>query len=112
MVLRRLRTLFRGQDKLNGYSKKQDARNEKWNDLEKFNKREGEAKKDGKDPGFSEDEKRTIEELRGNVGEMDREMDGLRAEAKRRGDDEKARREETESWDSIHIWYYAPKNDG
>jgi hypothetical protein len=49
--------------------------------------------------------------LRGKVSEMDREMDGLREAAKKRGDDEKARREETESWDSTHIWDYAPKDN-
>jgi hypothetical protein len=46
------------------------------------------------------------------MGEMDRETVGLKEEAKRRGDDEKARREETASWDSSRIWDYAPKNDG
>jgi hypothetical protein len=102
---------FGGQDKYADYFKKQDARNQKFDELDKYNKREEEAKKDGKDPEFSEDEKKTIEELRGKVSEMDREMDGLREAAKKRGDDEKARREETESWDSTHIWDYAPKDN-
>jgi hypothetical protein len=102
---------FGGRQKFADYFEKQDARNAKWQKLDEYNKREDDAKKDGKDPGFNETEKATISELRNEIGAMDREMDALREDAKKRGDDPKARREETESWDSSHIWDYAPHND-
>lgn len=102
---------FGGQKKYDEYFKKQDARNEKFTELDRFNKREEEAKKDGKDPNFSKEEIETITKLRTEISGMDRELDALREEAKKRGDDPKARKEETESWDSTHIWDYAPKNN-
>ncbi|KAH7081880.1 hypothetical protein BKA63DRAFT_504827 [Paraphoma chrysanthemicola] len=101
---------FGGQAKFAEYFEKQDARNAKWQKLDEFLKRENEAKKDGKDVGFSDAETATMVQLRNEIGAMDREMDVLRDEARKRGDDPKARKEETESWDSSHIWDYAPKN--
>jgi hypothetical protein len=98
---------FGGRDKFEDYFKKQEARNEKYQELEKFTKKEEEAKKDGKDPGFSDEEKETMTKLRAELGIMDRELDQLRDEAKKRGEDPKARKEETETYDSSHIWDYA-----
>lgn len=102
---------FGGQDKFNDYFKKQDARNEKFTELDKFNKREEEAKKNGEDPAFTQEEIAKITALRTEVSAQDRELDTLREDAKKRGEDPKARKEETESWDSSHIWDYAPKHD-
>jgi hypothetical protein len=102
---------FGGRQKFAEYFEKQDARNAKWNLLEPFNKQEEEAKKEGQEPGFSDADKKTIGDLRSEIGMLDREMDELRDAAKKRGDDPHARKEETESFDSSHIWDYAPHND-
>jgi hypothetical protein len=102
---------FGGRQKFDDYFKKQDTRNDQWTLLEVYNKRSEEAEKEGKDPGFNDTEKATISDLRAVIGGLDQELKQLREEAKRRGDDPKARKEETETWDSTHIWDYAPKND-
>jgi hypothetical protein len=102
---------FGGQAKFAEYFEKQDKRNEKWSKLEDFNHKEDDAKKEGKEPDFSDDDKKTISDLRSEIGDMDRELDELREAAKRRGDDPIQRKEEVETWDSSHIWDYAPKND-
>ncbi|RAR03203.1 integral membrane protein [Stemphylium lycopersici] len=102
---------FGGLQKFNDYFKKQDARNDKFSEYDTYNKKEEEAKKDGKDPGFSDEEKKRIDVLRTEISAMDRELDELRDAAKKRGEDPKARKEETETYDSSHIWDYAPHND-
>jgi hypothetical protein len=99
---------FGGRQKFADYFEKQDSRNAKWSRLEEYNKREEDAQREGKTADFNETEKATINELRNTITAMDREMDKLRDEAKARGDDPKARKEETETWDSTHIWDYAP----
>ncbi|KAF2848214.1 hypothetical protein T440DRAFT_481058 [Plenodomus tracheiphilus IPT5] len=99
---------FGGRQKYEDYFTLQDERNLENEKLEVFNKREEEAKKEGKDVGFTDIEVEERKRLQEVVGKMDREMDVLREEAKKRGDDPKARREETESYDSSHIWDYAP----
>jgi cell division protein FtsB len=99
---------FGGRQKYEDYFKMQDDRNAENEKLDKYNKRREEAEKEGKDPGFNETEKADIEELRKVIGNYDKELDTLREEAKKRGEDPKARKEETETYDSTHIWDYAP----
>jgi len=102
---------FGGRQKFAEYFEKQDKRNARWQELDIFNRRDDEAKKEGKDPGFTEVEKKARLDLNSEILGMDREMDALRDEATKRGQDPKLRAEETESWDSSHIWDYAPHGD-
>ncbi|EUC29232.1 hypothetical protein COCCADRAFT_8523 [Bipolaris zeicola 26-R-13] len=102
---------FGGLAKFNEYFKKQDARNEKFTEYDGYQKKEKEAEKDGKDSPLTEDEKKRFGELRAQLLVMDRELDELRDAAKKRGEDPKARKEETESYDSSHIWDYAPHDN-
>lgn len=102
---------FGGRQKFDDFFAKQEDRNARFVKLDEYNKREDEAKKEGKDPGFNATEIVHRDELRAVVAVMDRELDKLREEAKKRGEDPKARKEETESWDSSHIWDYAPHGD-
>lgn len=102
---------FGGLAKFNEYFKKQDARNEKFTEYDGYQKKEKEAEKDGKDSPLTEDEKKRFGELRAQLLVMDRELDELRDAARKRGDDPKARKEETESYDSSHIWDYAPHDN-
>jgi len=101
---------FGGREKYADFFKMQDERNSKNEKLEAYQKREDEAKKDGKEPKFTEDEVRDRKALHKRVAEMDEDLDRLREDAKKRGNDPKLRKEETESWDSSHIWDYAPQN--
>lgn len=102
---------FGGARQFAEYFEKQDKRNSLWQQLDVFNKRDEEAKKEGKDPGFTEVEMRARIDLNAEILGMDREMDGLRDAATKRGLDPNLRKEETESWDSTHIWDYAPHGD-
>lgn len=102
---------FGGQQKFADYMKKQDDRNDKWTQLDEFNKRADKAKEEGKDAGFTDAEKLTMELLRKTILEMDQELDKLRDDARKRGDDPKFRKEEMETYDSTHIWDYAPHGD-
>ncbi|KAI8939199.1 hypothetical protein NX059_005029 [Plenodomus lindquistii] len=99
---------FGGRAKYEEYFKLQDERNAENEKLEVFKKREEEAQKEGKDPEFSEKELEEKKRLQEFVSKLDGEMDVLREAAKKRGEDPKARKEETESYDSSHIWDYAP----
>lgn len=99
---------FGGRQKYEDYFKMQDERNAHFDKLDVYNKREDEAKKEDKDPGFNATEIADREDLQKIISTMDHEMDVLRDEAKKRGEDPKARKEETETWDSTHIWDYAP----
>jgi hypothetical protein len=99
---------FGGLQKYNDYVKKQDNRNEKYEQLDIFNKRRDKAKEEGKEPDFSDAENGIIDFLKKTIGEMDAELDKLRDEARKRGDDPKLRAAETESYDSSHILDFAP----
>ncbi len=99
---------FGGQQKYLDYFEMQDKRNKKWDKLDAFNKREEEAKKEGKDPGFNLTEIETRNKLIQIVSNYDQKMTVLMEEAMKRGEDQKNRKAETEDWDSTHIWDYAP----
>ncbi|KAF1931757.1 uncharacterized protein M421DRAFT_417514 [Didymella exigua CBS 183.55] len=102
---------FGGRQKFDDYIKKQDDRNDKWTKLDEFNRRADKAKEEGKDPEFTAEEKLTKDTLRKTVNEMDVELNKLREDARKRGEDPKLRAEETETYDSSHIWDYAPHGD-
>ena len=102
---------FGGRQKFDDYIKKQDDRNAKWTQLDEFNKRADKAKEEGKEPDFTAEEKLTMDTLRKTINEMDSELDKLREDARKRGEDPKLRAEETETYDSSHIWDYAPHGD-
>ncbi|XPS74173.1 hypothetical protein M3J09_006293 [Ascochyta lentis] len=102
---------FGGRQKFDDYIKKQDDRNAKWTQLDDFNKRADKAKEEGKESDLTDAEKLTMDTLKRTIGDMDAELDKLREEARKRGDDPKLRAEETETYDSSHIWDYAPHGD-
>lgn len=99
---------FGGRQKYEDYFKMQDERNLENEKLQVFRKREQEAETEGKEVKFTEKELEERKRLQETVTKMDREMDVLREAAKKRGEDPKARKEETETYDSSHIWDYAP----
>lgn len=99
---------FGGRQKYEDYFKMQDERNELFELFNKYNKREDEGKKEGKVVEFTAAETADREKLNKKILKMDSEMDVIRDAAKKRGDDPKARKEETETYDSSHIWDYAP----
>lgn len=102
---------FGGRQKFEDYTKKQDDRNAKWSQLDEFNKRADKAKEENKDPNFTDAEKIIMDTLKKTISEMDSELDKLRDDARKRGDDPKLRAEEMETYDSTHIWDYAPNGD-
>jgi hypothetical protein len=102
---------FGGRQKFDDYIKKQDDRNAKWTQLDEFNKRADKAKEEDKEPNFTAEEKLTMDTLKKTINEMDGELDKLRDDARKRGEDPKLRAEETETYDSSHIWDYAPHGD-
>ncbi|KAF2268523.1 hypothetical protein CC78DRAFT_373187 [Lojkania enalia] len=102
---------FGGRQKFADYFKKQDSRNQKFEELKTYENQKEEAKKEGKTLEWNETVKARISELQKEINRMDGEMQKERNEAQERGNDPKMRKEETESWDSTHIWDYAPKGD-
>ncbi|KAF2711636.1 hypothetical protein K504DRAFT_428229 [Pleomassaria siparia CBS 279.74] len=100
---------FGGRQKYADYFELQKKRNTQYDELEGFTKMEDKAKEQGKRVDFSEAQTARIKELQVNIKKMDGEMDKLREAAMKRGDDPKMRAEETESYDSSHIWDYAEK---
>lgn len=102
---------FGGRQAFKDYFTKQEERNAEFQKLDVFNKKEEEAKKEGKESPLNATEVEIRDQLKIKIGFMDQEMDKLRDEAKKRGEDPKARKEETESYDSSHIWDYAPHGD-
>lgn len=102
---------FGGLAKFNEYFKKQDERNEKFTEYDKYNKKKVKAEQDSNSPQLTPEEHKNMTDLQAVVSVMDKELDELRDAAKKRGEDPKARKEETESWDSTHIWDYAPQHN-
>lgn len=102
---------FGGRQKFADYFAKQAERNKQFEELNGYTKQEDKAKEEGKTFEFNEVQQARMQELQSNISKMDKEMEQLRGEALKRGEDPKNRAEETESWDSSHIWDYAPKGD-
>ncbi|KAH3919837.1 hypothetical protein HBI56_031690 [Parastagonospora nodorum] len=102
---------FGGQKKFAEYFEMQDKRNALAAKLEPWKQKEEEAKMAGKSPEYTQEERNEFTEINYQVVKLDRQLDELREEAKKRGDDPAKRKEETESYDSSHIWDYAPKHD-
>ncbi|KAF2106316.1 hypothetical protein BDV96DRAFT_508148 [Lophiotrema nucula] len=103
---------FGGRQKFKDFFDKQDQRNKLFEELNGYSKQADEMQeKEGKMMEFNDTTKARMEELSNTVTRMDLEMEKERNEAEERGKDPKMRKEETESWNSEHIWDYAPKND-
>ncbi|KAF2477900.1 uncharacterized protein BDR25DRAFT_275425 [Lindgomyces ingoldianus] len=102
---------FGGRDNFTKYFNKMDERNKLFEELDSYEKKKEQAKEEGKTYQPSEKDIARMAELQIQVEKMDREMEVTRNEAFERGKDPKQRLEETESWDSSHIWDYAPKGD-
>ncbi|KAH7118858.1 hypothetical protein B0J11DRAFT_508955 [Dendryphion nanum] len=99
---------FGGRQKLEDYFKAQDARNALYGELDGYVKEEDKAREEGRTIEWNETQKAWIGELKNELLERDPVLEKLRNEALARGQDPKARAEETESWDSSHIWDYGP----
>ncbi|KAJ4375312.1 hypothetical protein N0V83_002398 [Neocucurbitaria cava] len=102
---------FGGRQAFEDYFTKQDERNKQFQIMDEYNKREDQAREDGKESPLNQTELDHRAKLRDIIGGYDVELEKLRNEAKKRGEDPKARKEETESYDSSHIWDYAPHGD-
>ncbi|KAF2195458.1 hypothetical protein K469DRAFT_744035 [Zopfia rhizophila CBS 207.26] len=102
---------FGGRANFTKFFEKMDARNKMFEELDGYEKEKEKAKKEGKNYEFSQQTKARMDELKKEVGRMDAEMEVERNAAFKRGEDPKMRAEETENWDSSHIWDYAPKPD-
>lgn len=102
---------FGGRQKFADHFAKQDKRNKYYQELERFFKEEDKAKEEGRTIESNDTRKARIEHLQGEIAVWDKELEIERREAFKRGEDPKKRAEETESWDSSHIWDYAPKNN-
>jgi hypothetical protein len=100
---------FGGRQKFDDYFTKQDARNKQFEELQGYNDREKKAKEEGKTIEFTATEKARMDELTREINQKDRELTIARDGAMERGKDPKLRAEETENYDSSHIWEYAPK---
>lgn len=96
---------FGGRQKFDDYFTKQDNRNTMNEKLQHF---KGQVEGQVVEP--TQDVLAERQRLQETVDMMDKELDTLRDQAKRRGEDPKARQEETESWDSSHIWDYLPQD--
>lgn len=102
---------FGGRQKFADYFEKQDSRNQQYEELKVYNEKEQKAKDEGRKVEWNETQKARIEFLQSEIGRKDKEMEAERNEAMERGKDPKLRAEETENYDSTHIWDYAPKGD-
>jgi hypothetical protein len=99
---------FGGRQAFKDYFDKQDERNKLNEELREFIDKEDKAKEEGRTLEWSEKENARIEELKKIIGKMDIELNEARNNALKRGEDPAMRLEETESWNSDHIWDYAP----
>jgi hypothetical protein len=99
---------FGGRQKYQEYFDKMDARNKVNEELKEFVEPEEKAKKEGRVFEWTEEQKKRVVELRERIAKMDKELDGLREEAMKRGEDPELRKLETESWDSEGIMEWAP----
>lgn len=99
---------FGGQKKFSDYFKKQEERNKLNEELREYTDVEDKAAEEGWTKSWSEMEKAKMEKLKKKIGTFDLELINEREAALERGKDPKARAEETENWDSTHIWDYAP----
>lgn len=102
---------FGGLAKFNAFIELQDKRNAENEKLSNYNKKEDQAKKDGIPVNLSEDEIKEKAKLKEDIGVYDAQMNKLREDAWKRGEDMKMRKEEMENYDSSRIWDYAPKNN-
>lgn len=99
---------FGGRQKFAEYFEKQDARNKLNEELKGYTEKEDKAKEEGKTMDWDEKQKAYIESLRTDIKRMDKEMNEERNRAIERGKDPLMRAEETENWDSTHIFDYLP----
>jgi hypothetical protein len=102
---------FGGRQKFADYFAKQKKRNEQFDELEGYTKRLDKAKEEGTTLQFTEAEQARIQTLQKDISQMDPELEELRIQANKRGEDPKNRAEETENYDSSRIWDYAPKDN-
>lgn len=103
---------FGGRQNYEDYWTRQRQRDKDYEELDKFTKEEDKAKEEGRKIEWNEKEKEKIGELKKVINEADGWLMKQREDAFRRGEDPKARKEEMETWDSSHIWDYAPKPAG
>ncbi|KAF2000554.1 hypothetical protein P154DRAFT_491705 [Amniculicola lignicola CBS 123094] len=102
---------FGGRQKFADYMDKRDSRNKLFEELDGYRKLKEEAIGIGGTFEYNSTQTARMEELNQIVGKMDTELENERLQAMKKGDDPKLRKEETESYDSEHIWDYAPKEN-
>lgn len=102
---------FGGREKFQYFIDKLDARNKLQEDLDAKKNREKEnAAREGADYKTPKDVKDKMDELEKTIKEMDTELEGLRTNAFKAGEERKNRELEMETYDDSHIWDYAPKD--
>lgn len=97
-----------GRQKFDDFFKLQDERNAQFVKFEDYQRREKKAREENNESLFNETDRKIMTELNVAINAMDDQLNQLRQEALKRGEDPKARKEETETYDNSHIWEYAP----
>jgi len=96
-----------GRQKYEEYVEKQHLRDNMFAEYDTLTTKDDRSK-EGKPFMLTNSEKQRLENLTLSIPQVDRWLEQKRNEAFIRGEDPKARQEETETWESGHIWDYAP----
>lgn len=99
---------FGGRQKYAEYDDKQKQRNTLFAELDVIQKKQDQAKENGKEPNLTDEEKGRLDTLTKTIPQIDQWLEAKRKEAFERGEDEANRQEERESYDSARIWNYGP----
>ena len=97
-----------GRQSYEEYEEKQKQRDTLFTELDVIVKKQAKVREDGKEEDLSEEERSRLDSLTKIIPEIDGWLEGRRKEAFERGDEEKYRKEERESYDSRRIWDYSP----
>ena len=81
-----------------------DERNKLYDELNVYNNEKKEAEDKGRKFEFTKDAQEKMKELEDKIHKLDPQMEKLRSEAFKRGEDPKSREMETETYDDTHIW--------
>jgi len=95
---------FGGEKKILEWFDMMDDRNKLFTELDTYNKEKEEAEESGKAFEFTPEVQKRIKEMTDIIRTLDSKMEELRNAALKRGEDQKNRVLETETYDDTHIW--------
>jgi len=95
---------FGGEKKILEWFDIMDDRNKLFAELDSYKKKKEEAEEAGKAFDFTPEVQKRITELSDMIPTLDSKMEELRGAALKRGEDQKNRQLETETYDDTHIW--------